>query len=86
MTEKKLSETVKSTAKTASSFHWGKWIGEVKQEIKKVDWTTSRELKNCTKVVVISTFVFGFFVYVMDLIIHGVIVSLQSLFIKVFAG
>ena len=43
------------------------FVGEVKQELKKVEWTTKDEIKAYTKIVLISTFVFGFFIYFIDL-------------------
>lgn len=49
------------------------FIGELKEELKKVTWTTKRELISCTKIVLISTFCFGIGIYVVDLAIKGTI-------------
>ncbi len=47
------------------------WIGELKEELKKVSWTTQAELLFCTKVVLWSTLLFGLGIYVVDLVIKG---------------
>ncbi len=47
------------------------FIKELKEELKKVSWTTKAELLTCTKIVVFSTIVFGLGIYVMDLAIKG---------------
>jgi len=47
------------------------FIGEVKQELKRIDWTAKEELRFYTKVVAGSTFVFGMAIYLMDLVIQG---------------
>jgi preprotein translocase subunit SecE len=51
----------------------------VKEELKKVTWTSKKELKVSTKVVVISTFVFGIAIYVADLILKGALDGLSML-------
>ena len=61
------------------------FVGEVKQELKKVDWTSQEELKSYTKIVLVSTFVFGMFVYFIDLIIQGFLGAI-NLFVKFFIG
>jgi preprotein translocase subunit SecE len=52
----------------------------LKDELKKVTWTTPKELALCTKIVLGVTFVFGIGIYVSDLAIKGVLNSLGSLF------
>lgn len=49
------------------------FITELKEELKKVSWTTRTELLQSTKVVVISVFVFGMGIYLVDLTIKGVL-------------
>lgn len=47
------------------------FIKELKEELKKVSWTTKDELKLSTKVVVGATFFFGIGIYLFDLVIKG---------------
>lgn len=47
------------------------FIGNLKEELKKVSWTTKAELLSATKIVVIGTFSFGIGIYGVDLIIKG---------------
>jgi preprotein translocase SecE subunit len=47
------------------------FIKELKEELRKVSWTTKAELSSCTKIVVLSTIVFGLGIYGVDLIIKG---------------
>ena len=43
-----------------------KFIGEVLAEMKKVSWTTRRELVDSTLIVILSSFLLGMFVGVID--------------------
>ena len=43
-----------------------KFIGEVLAEMKKVSWTTRRELVDSTLIVIFSSFLLGIFVGVID--------------------
>jgi preprotein translocase subunit SecE len=43
-----------------------KFIGEVLAEMKKVSWTTRRELIDSTLIVILSSFLLGTFVGVID--------------------
>ena len=43
-----------------------KFIGEVYVEMKKVSWTTRRELVDSTLIVILSSFLLGLFVGVID--------------------
>ncbi len=47
------------------------YIQELKDELKKVSWTTKEELMLSTKVVVGATFLFGIGIYLFDLVIKG---------------
>jgi len=61
-----------------------RYIRELKEELKKVTWTTKDELVFCTKVVVGSTFVFGIGIYLIDLVIKGVLNGFGSLVHLIF--
>lgn len=49
------------------------YFRELKEELKKVTWTTKDELIFCTKIVVGSTFIFGLGIYFIDLGIKTVL-------------
>lgn len=61
------------------------FVGDVKQELKKVEWTSKDELKSYTKIVLVSTLIFGMFVYCIDLIIQGFLGGI-NLLIKFITG
>lgn len=46
-------------------------LGQIKAELYKISWTDKQELLFFTKMVVISTFVSGLSVYLIDLIVKG---------------
>ena len=46
-------------------------IQELKEELKKVSWTTRDELRFSTKMVVLSMFIFGIGIYLIDFFIKG---------------
>jgi preprotein translocase subunit SecE len=52
---------------------------EVINELKKVTWTTRPELMFSTKSVVLTIFIFGFGIYLCDLVIHGAIDGLGAI-------
>jgi len=43
-----------------------KFVGEVLSEMKKVSWTTRRELVDSTLIVILSSFILGAFVGIVD--------------------
>jgi preprotein translocase subunit SecE len=47
------------------------YIQELKDELKKVSWTSQEELKTSTKAVVGAIFLFGMGIYLFDLVIKG---------------
>ena len=49
------------------------YFRDVKDELRKVTWTSKAELIFCTKAVIIATFVFGLTIYAVDLGIRGLI-------------
>jgi preprotein translocase SecE subunit len=55
------------------------YLRELKEELKKVKWTTKEELILLTKIVVGSTFVLGFGIYAVDLTIKGVLTGFAAL-------
>ena len=61
------------------------YVEDLKDELKRVSWTTQEELKLSTKIVVLSIFVFGFGIYLFDLVIKGVLDSV-ALFVHFIFG
>lgn len=49
------------------------FVSELKEELKKVSWTTKAELISATKIVIGATFCFGIGIYFVDLLIKGVL-------------
>ena len=60
----------KENAKTAKGRDIINFASEVKQELKRVDWTTKEELQSYTKIVVACIFLFGFSIYCVDLLLR----------------
>jgi preprotein translocase subunit SecE len=48
-----------------------RFVQELKEELKKVSWTTKDELKLSTKIVIGAIFLFGLGIYLFDLVIKG---------------
>jgi preprotein translocase subunit SecE len=47
------------------------YIQELKEELKKVSWTSREELRFATKMVVMTTLLFGIGIYLVDFLIKG---------------
>jgi len=60
------------------------YIQELKDELKKVTWTSREELIICTKIVVGSTLVFGIGIYIADLAMQGLLNWINLFVHKVF--
>ncbi len=54
------------------------FVGEIKAELKRINWTSPEELKTYTKIVVGATFFCGMGIYFMDLIIQAGLWILES--------
>ena len=65
--------------KLSSSKKKGKFFQEMKDELKKVSWTTKEELRLCTKIVLIAIFLLGLGIYGIDLSIRFVLDGIGSL-------
>jgi preprotein translocase subunit SecE len=72
---------------TTSSF--GKrsfnFVGEVKSEFKKINWTGKEELQVYTKVVVLATIAFGMLVFLADLAIKNTLEAINTI-LRVFSA
>ena len=60
------------------------YLREVQNELKKVTWTSKKELLFSTKAVIIATFVFGFAIYIADLAVRGAMEAIGSLVRLIF--
>ena len=67
------SETVVKTGQ------WKDFLGDIKDEFKKISWTSPEELRAYTKIVVAGTFIFGMGIYFMDIIIQTFLSGLNFL-------
>jgi preprotein translocase subunit SecE len=59
-------------------------VHELKEELKKVTWTSKDELVLFTKIVVGSTFALGLGIYGIDLVIKGVLNGFGALIHLIF--
>lgn len=80
--EVKLKKTAMHLEKKRQLFAW---INGLKEELKRVSWTTKSELVFCTKVVLGSTLVFGLGIYLVDLVIKGVLEFVKWALLALFA-
>ena len=68
-----LSAAKKKKAKTKTHF-----FQDMKEEMKKVSWTTKEELAVCTRIVIGAIFALGLGIYVVDLSIRFILQSIGS--------
>lgn len=62
------------------SLHQAKeFVGEVKAEIRRINWTSRDELVAYTKIVVAATFLLGMGIYVVDLMIQSSLMGLSTI-------
>ena len=80
----KANEANGSLADSMSTKGLRRFVGEIKDELAKVTWTSRDEMQLYIKVVVLSTLTFGFGVYAVDIVIqsalHGLGVIVKALF------
>lgn len=55
------------------------FVKALKDEMKKVSWTSKEELKTCTKIVLGSIFAFGFAIYGVDLFLRAALQGIATL-------
>lgn len=58
----------------------GKWLRELKSELKKVQWPTASQTINNTLIVIACVIVVGIFIWVFDALATGVISAIIALF------
>ena len=74
-----LPKTVESTKNetVVKTRDWKNFLGDIKDEFKKITWTTPEELRLYTKIVVGMTVVCGLAIYLLDIIIQSVLGGLN---------
>ena len=68
-----------TTETVVKATRWKDFFGDIKDEFKKINWTSPEELRLYTKLVVGMTFVCGMSIYFLDIIIQTVLSSLNFL-------
>ena len=58
----------------------GKWLKEMKSELKKVQWPTRKQTINNTLIVIACVIVVGIFIWVFDALASSIIAALIDLF------
>ncbi len=85
---KKTQQITASAAKDTQAVQQWKpqeMLGDIKDEFKKINWTSPEELKTYTQIVVGATFFFGIGIYAIDLFIHSILNGL-ALGIRLISG
>ena len=57
-----------------------KWMRELKSELKKVQWPSSKQTVNNTIIVIVCVIIVGAFIWVFDALSNGVISAIMALF------
>lgn len=59
-----------------------KWLRELKSELKKVQWPTTKQTLNNVGVVIVCVIIVGIFIWIFDSVASGVVDALLGLFGK----
>lgn len=60
------------------------YISGFKGEVRKISWTERKELWKLTRIVLLSMFVFGFSVYLVDILFREALLGVMNLLGKIF--
>ena len=80
--DKKAAKADKKDAKPGFFQRIARWFREMKSELKKVVWPTSKQTINNTAIVIVCVIVVGIFIWVFDALAGAVISALLALFGK----
>ena len=58
----------------------GRWFREMKSELKKVQWPSTKQTVNNTVIVIVCVVIVGLFIWVFDALASGVIGAIMALF------
>jgi preprotein translocase subunit SecE len=61
------------------------FISDIKAEFEKITWTNKTELLFLTKIVVASTFLFSFFIYLVDIFVKSSLTLIGNIFHLLFS-
>jgi preprotein translocase subunit SecE len=80
MEQKKTQKTVTKPSETSVERSKAfTFVGDIKEEFKKVTWTSRDELITYTKMVIGATFIFGMSIFLIDLLIQSTLNTLGYL-------
>lgn len=68
-------EKVKDAPRNAVNFY-----GDVKNELRKVTWPSQKEVYGTTVVVIVTVFFFGFYLFLVDIILRSAVQYVFALF------
>ena len=74
-----MSENEKKS-KTGIFARIAKWMRELKSELKKVQWPSTKQTVNNTIIVIVCVVIVGIFIWVFDALAGGVIGAIMALF------
>ena len=74
-----MSENEKKS-KTGIFARIAKWMRELKSELKKVQWPSTKQTVNNTIIVIVCVIIVGIFIWVFDALASGVIGAIMALF------
>ncbi len=60
----------------------GKWLRELKSELKKVQWPTAQQTVNNTVIVIVCVLIVGAFIWIFDALASSVVGAILALFGK----
>ena len=58
----------------------GGFYNDVRSELRKVTWPGKKEVYNTTAVVIVTVFIFGIYLFVVDAVLQRAVRSIQQLF------
>lgn len=67
----------------AGNVTFSNFIGEMKAEIGRITWPETSELFSYSKIVVAATFIFGIFIYLMDVLIRNALDTITFLLSRI---
>ena len=74
-----MSENEKKS-KTGIFARIAKWMRELKSELKKVQWPSTKQTVNNTIIVIVCVIIVGIFIWIFDALAGGVIGAIMALF------
>ena len=79
-TPKKVEKKADKKSKAGIFARIGKWLRELKSELKKVQWPTGKQTVNNTVIVILCVLMVGACIWIFDAVANGVIGAVINLF------